>query len=86
MKLYQDCNIIIKTLRRIRWIPLYFFKACFAVIRHQFKPWHSVHEDKIRYYKNSFVWETIFYEWQIKAKWYYSYNTIEEFFNSLDEK
>jgi len=75
MKRYQECNVFVKILRRLRWQPIYFIQALYTVILYRFLP------KKDRCFKSSLMFEIVYYTWQGKAKWYYTPEEIKPFFD-----
>lgn len=68
---YQECNIFIRLYRRLKYQPLYFIKACIAVIREL--PYNSQLPSR-------FGFLCVYNQWYIKANWYY---THEEVFRTI---
>ena len=72
-KRYQDCNLIIKLYRRLKYQPYYFLKAMvYAIIQTITKR----NRDENGIYKASFIFSLIYCEWQMKADWHYTHEEV----------
>lgn len=75
IKRFQECNLIVRLYRRLRWQPLYFFKALFIAIKTALSKDSSMEPE--------LAFKLIYAEWNTKANWYY---TPEEVFSHLREE
>jgi len=76
IKRYQDCNLIIKLYRRLKYQPYYFLKALYCSIEHLMT---KKNNRDTEIYKASFIFSLIYCEWQMKANWMYSFDSLDDF-------
>ena len=71
LRRYQDCSIIEKIYRRLKYQPICVIIALFYTVKHLF----------MKDGKPILVWKILSVEWCLKAKWYYD---IDEVWNRLN--
>ena len=70
---YQDCNLIIRLYRRIKYQPYYFIKASYyAIIQILTKR----NRNKYGIFKTSFIFSLLYNEWSHKAGWYFTHEEV----------
>jgi hypothetical protein len=60
-KRYQDCNLLVKLYRRLKYQPFYFLKGLYALIKYAVK---RQYRDEIDV---RLVWLVVYGEWELKA-------------------
>ena len=86
VKRYQECNLLVRLYRRLKYQPYYFLKGVKGYIEQLMTKKYDDDDISTIRLPPRFIFDVYYSQWQSKAEWYYTYEEFKEEMESWDEE
>ena len=84
-KRYQECHILEKLYRRLKYQPCYFVQGCWCYLKQTIRIY--ITKEKLNKLESPSLYFSLIYgTWQSKAKWYWTMEEMQEKFKRWKEE